>query len=134
MRRLYLRIYLAVLVSLAVFALCSGLVWRLLGDPGVAGHAFGAAAMLALNVLPPAGAPKAEQQAALERLAANLRADVALFAPDRSLLAAVGEPLPAPAADRERGGWIHRWSGPAWAVRLPHGRWLQARTPRDHRP
>ena len=28
MRRLYLRIYLAVLVSLAVFALCAGLVWR----------------------------------------------------------------------------------------------------------
>jgi len=45
----------------------------------------------------------------------------------------VGAPLPAPAADRERGGWIHRWSGPAWAVRLPDGRWLEARASRDHR-
>ena len=34
MRRLYLRIYLAVLVSLAVFAVCSGLVWRHFGDAG----------------------------------------------------------------------------------------------------
>jgi two-component system, OmpR family, sensor histidine kinase RstB len=45
----------------------------------------------------------------------------------------VGAPLPAPEAGRERGGWIHRWSGPAWAVRLPDGRWLAARAPRGHR-
>ncbi len=134
MRRLYLRIYLAVLVSLAVFALCSGLVWRLLGDPGVAGHAFDAAGTLALNVLPPAEAPKAEQQAALERLATNLRADVALFAPDRALLAAVGEPLPAPDTGRDRGGWLRRWGGPpAGAIHLPDGRWLVAGVPRGRR-
>src|SRR5437867_3274735 len=134
MRRLYLRIYLAVLVSLAVFALCSGLVWRLLGDPGVAGHAFEAAGTLALNVLPPAEAPKAEQQAALERLATNLRADVALFAPDRALLAAVGEPLPAPDTGRDRGGWLRRWGGPpAGAIHLPDGRWLVAGVPRGRR-
>src|SRR6059036_4211436 len=104
MRRLYLRIYLAVLISLAVFALCAGFVWRQFGDAGPASHVFEVAGTLAQNVLPPAGAPKAEQQAALERLAANLRADVALFATDRSLLAAVGEPLPAPASSRDRGG------------------------------
>jgi len=54
MRRLYLRIYLAVLVSLAVFALCSGLVWRQFGYAGSAGHAFEVAATLAQNVLPAA--------------------------------------------------------------------------------
>ena len=134
MRRLYLRIYLAVLISLAVFALCAGLVWRQFGDTGLATHAFEVAGMLAQNVLPPAGAPKAEQQAALERLAANLRADVALFATDRSLLAAVGEPLPAPDTGRDRGGWLHRWGGPpAGALHLPDGRWLVASAPRGHR-
>ena len=132
MRRLYLRIYLAVLVSLAVFALCSGLVWRQFGDLGPAGHAFEVAGTLAQNVLPPAGAPSAEQQAALERLAANLRADVALFATDRSLLAAVGEPLPAPGTGRDRGGWLRRWGPPAGALRLPDGRWLVASVPRGH--
>ena len=132
MRRLYLRIYLAVLVSLAVFALCAGLVWRQFGDAGPASHAFDVAGTLAQNVLPPAGAPSAEQQAALERLAANLRADVALFATDRSLLAAVGEPLPAPGTGRDRGGWLRRWGPPAGALRLPDGRWLVASVPRGH--
>ncbi len=132
MRRLYLRIYLAVLVSLAVFALCAGFVWRQFGDAGPASHAFDVAGTLAQNVLPPAGAPKAEQQAALERLAENLRADVALFAADRSLLATVGEPLPAPGTGRDRGGWLRRWGPPAGALRLPDGRWLVASVPRGH--
>ena len=130
MRRLYLRIYLAVLVSLGVFALCSGLVWRQLGDPGSAGHVYAMAGTLVQNALPPAGAPKAEQQAALEKLAANLRADVALFATDRSLLAAVGQPVPAPDAGRAEGGWMLRRRGPpARAVPLPDGRWLVAGVP-----
>ena len=134
MRKLYLRIYLAVLASLAVFALASGVLWRQLGDAGPAGHAFDVAGTLAQNVLPPAGAPTAEQQAALDRLAANLRADVALFAADRTRLAAVGAPLPAPETGRDRGGWLRHWGvSPAGAIRLPDGRWLVARMPHDRR-
>ena len=134
MRRLYLRVYLAVLASLAAFALVSGFLWRQLGDAGPAGHAFEVAGTLAQNVLPPTAAPKAEQQAALERLAANLRADVALFAADRTPLAAVGAPLAAPDPGRDRGGWLRHWGGPpAGAVHLPDGRWLVARAPQDVR-
>src|SRR5439155_16704633 len=80
MRRLYLRIYLAVLVSLAAFAVVSGALWHSFGYAGPAGRAVEVAGTLAQNVLPPAGAPDGEEQAALEKLAANLRADVALFA------------------------------------------------------
>src|SRR4029453_7253646 len=90
MHRLYLRIYLAVLASLAAFALVSGFLWRQLGAAGPAGHAFEVAGPLAQNVLPPAGAPGAEQQAALEKIAANLKADVALFAADRPRLGPLG--------------------------------------------
>jgi len=133
MRRLYLRIYLAVLASLAVFALAAGLLWHQFGEDGPLSQGYEVVATIAQNALPPAGAPKTEQQAALEKLAANLRADIALFAPDRSPVAAVGAPLPAPAADRERGGWIHRWGGPSWVVRLPDGRWIEARASRAHR-
>jgi signal transduction histidine kinase len=133
MRKLYVRIYFAVLASLAVFALTAGLLWRAFGEDSLWSQAYDVAATLAQNALPPAGAPMTEQQAALEKLAANLRADVALFASDRSPLAAVGAPLPPPEAGRERGGWIHRWGGPAWAMRLPDGRWLAARAPRGHR-
>jgi signal transduction histidine kinase len=133
MRKLYVRIYFAVLASLAVFALAAALLWRAFGEDGPWSQAYEVAATLAQNALPPVGAPKSEQQAALEKLAANLRADIALFASDRSPLAAVGAPLPAPEAGRERLGWIHRWGNPAFAVRLPDGRWLEVRAPHGHR-
>lgn len=135
MRRLYLRIYLAVLASLAAFVLVAGVAWRQLGDGGPASEAFEVAGTLARNVLPPPDAPGAEQQAALERLARDLRADLALFAADGTRLAAVGQPLPPPEPDRERGGWVRRRGAPAtWAIRLPDARWLIAHVPRDHRP
>jgi signal transduction histidine kinase len=132
MRRLYLRIYLAVLASLAAFALVSGFLWRQLGD-GPAGHALEVAGILAQNVLPAAGAPHPEQQAALDRLAANLQADIALFAADRTPIAAVGAPLSAPEGDRGHGPWWRRGGPSGWAVRLADGRWLVARVPHDHR-
>ncbi len=132
MRRLYLRIYLAVLVSLVAFALVAGALWRHLGDGR--GYAFEVAGVLAQNVLPPAGAPAPEQQAALERLAANLRADIALFAADRTRLAAVGAPLAAPDPGRERGGWLRAWGPPAGVIHLRDGRWLVGRVRSEHRP
>ncbi len=61
MRRLYLRIYLAVLASLTVFALAAGLLWHSFADHGPAGRAQEVAAMLARNALPPADANRAEQ-------------------------------------------------------------------------
>ena len=61
MRRLYLRIYLAVVASLAAFALVAGLMWHSFGQPWWSEEAFGT---VARNVLPPAAAPAAEQQAA----------------------------------------------------------------------
>jgi signal transduction histidine kinase len=132
MRRLYLRIYLAVLASLVVLALVAGALWRHLGDGS--GHAFEMVGVLAQNVLPPGEAPARERQAALERLAANLRADVALFAADRTPLAAVGAPLPAPDPGRDRGGWLRAWGPPAGVIHLRDGRWLVARVRPEHRP
>jgi len=134
MRRLYLRIYLAVLASLVAFALVAGFLWRVLGEGGPSGYAFEVAGVLAQNVLPPAEAPAAEQQAALERLAANLRADVALFAADRRPLAHVGQAVPAPDPGRERGGWMRAWGRPTGVVHLRDGRWLVARVRPEHRP
>jgi signal transduction histidine kinase len=130
MRRLYLRVYLAVIVSLAVFAIVAGILWRQLDDPGPQGFAFEVAGTLAANALPPG----TDQQAALENLARNLRADIALYSRDRALLASVGEPLPAPREGRTRSGWLRRIDGPpAWAVRLPDERWLVARVPHHRR-
>ena len=128
MRRLYFRIYLAVLASLIVFALAAGLLWRTLGEWGGAWQGGEMVSQFAQNILPPASTDKAGQQAALEKISAGLRADVSLFAADRSRLAVVGEPLPAPEAEFEHGMFSPRMRGrPAWTVRLPDGRWLVAR-------
>jgi signal transduction histidine kinase len=118
MRRLYLRIYFAVLASLVVFALAAAALWRTVVEPRNADEL----AIIARNVLAPAAAPAAEQQAALERVARDAGIDLALFAPDGTRLAAVGATLPAP----ERAGWRHR-GGPSWATQLEDGRWLVSR-------
>jgi signal transduction histidine kinase len=123
MTRLYLRIYVAVIASLAVFALAAGFLWRNLSERP---PQFEFAATLAQNALPPAAAPQAAQQAALERLTASLRGDATLYAADGSVLASVGTLLPVP----ERAGWSR---GAGWAAHLPDGRWLVARSGQPRR-
>jgi signal transduction histidine kinase len=125
MRRLYLRIYFAVLASLAVFALAAGALWHALGEP----RGGEMAAVIARNVLLPASAPTAEQQAALESLARGVRIDLALFTADGARLAAVGRPLPAPT----RAGWQPEPGGGLWATQLADGRWLAMRAPHGRR-
>jgi signal transduction histidine kinase len=123
MRRLYLRIYFAVLASLAVFAICAGVLWRTFYEPREGGEL----ALVARNVLAPAAAAPAEQQAALERVARDVRVDLALFAADGTPLAMLGDPMPAPSS----AGWQRRTM--MWATQLPDGRWLVARLPHHRR-
>jgi signal transduction histidine kinase len=125
MRRLYLRIYFAVLASLAIFAFAAAALWHAVAEPRDGSEI----AVIARNVLPPAGAAPAEQQAALEHLARDLHADLALFASDGARLGSVGMPLSAP----ERSGWQRGRGGPHWAVQLPDGRWFAARVPHSQR-
>ncbi len=132
MRRLYLRIYLAVLASLVVFALVAGFVWRHLGEGARA--SVDLATALGPEALPPADASPAERQAALERLAGRLNADVALFAPDGAPLGAVGARVPPPVAARGAVEWSHAWGLRARAIQLPDGRWLVARARPPRRP
>ena len=130
MRRLYFRIYLAVLASLIVFALAAGLLWRTLSESGGAWQGGEMVAQFAQNILPPASTDKAAQQAALEKIGAGLAVDVSLFAADRSLLAAVGTPLSVSEEAIDHGLFASRMRG--HEVRLPDGRWLVARrTPTD---
>lgn len=135
MKRLYLRIYLAVLTSLAVLALAAGVFMHRLneGEGAPSGPMIEAIATLALNTLPPSNAPRVEQQAALDKLFANLRADITLYNAERSQLAAVGAPLPPPPPERTRSGRLLRMDGPStWAVRLADERWLVARAAHAH--
>ena len=132
MRRLYFRIYLAVLASLIVFAVAAGLLWRTLGESGGAWQGGEMLAQFAQNILPPASTDNAGQQAALEKISAGLPVDVSLFAADRSLLAAVGAPLSVLEEEIDRGLFAPRMRG--HQVRLPDGRWLVARRASMDRP
>ena len=116
MRRLYVKLYLALLASLAVFALAAGVLWHALGhEPGPRrGAEF--AARLAQNALPPLAAPASEQQAAVEKLAAGIPGAVALLAPDGSRLAISG-------SDPASGTGT-------WRLRLADGRVLAVRMER----
>jgi signal transduction histidine kinase len=137
MRRLYLRIYLAMLASLAIFAVVAAIGWKLSFDRERATRDERALiAEVVAAIVPPADAPADVQRAALERWAARTGADLALFDARRTPIASAGRPLPAPRSDGggREGGW--RWGGgrdageggpPAWSVRLPDGRWAVAR-------
>jgi signal transduction histidine kinase len=125
MRRLYLQVYFALLAILLVFGALVATAWH---------HGFlaeqdqetldGAAALVAER-LPSDGGP-AEQQRALDALAATLRLNLSLWSADGQLLAAVGDKLPFPGT-RVQSGWMRARGGPVAILRLPDGRWLVAR-------
>src|SRR5580692_6033524 len=125
MLRLYVRFYIALLASLALLALAASVLVHFAGGPmEQVGVTVG---RLVQNVLPPAQAPASEQQEALQRLAAGLKADVTLFAPDGAVIAAVGRRLPMPSARHYHPLKFGHWQGSTLSsVRLPDGRLLVA--------
>src|SRR5262245_9630650 len=132
MRRLFDKIYLTIIISLLLVVVVAGVVWRVGWEGSPVAQAFEMAGELAAAGLPPADAPRAQPQQAVERLAQRLATDLALFGPARELIAAVGAPLRAPPL-RHRGGWFGGPGGPMWSLRLPDGRTLVARAPVQRR-
>jgi len=128
MLRLYLRFYLALVVSLVLFVLATAALWHFTGGSSEqAGITLG---RIIQNILPPASAPAAEQQEALRRLAVGLKGDVSLFDGDEKPVASIGQPLPAPGANRRNALGLSHWRGaPISYVHLADGRWLVASVP-----
>ncbi len=128
MLRLYLRFYIALLASLALLGLAASVLVHFAGGPmEQVGVTVG---QLVQNVLPPAQAPASEQQEALQRLAAGLKADVTLFAEDGMIIAAIGRPLPMPSARHYHPLSFGHWQGNTLSsVRLADGRLLVASVP-----
>ena len=96
MRRLYLKIYLTILASLLLVVLVAGGVWRFGGGGPPGAQVFEVAGEIASLALPPADAPQAEQQRAIDELARRFRSDLALYTGAGTLIAAAGRPLPPP--------------------------------------
>jgi signal transduction histidine kinase len=128
MHRLYRQLYLTIVAILLLVVLLGAMLWRF--APGHAGNqeAFELVGELLAPRLPPADADATLQLQALERIRSRLKFDLALYGSDRRPLAAVGGRVPSPGR-RTASGWIYARGGPAWAIRLPDGRWLVARAP-----
>ena len=134
MRRLYHQFYLTIVASLLGVVVMAGALWRFAPNETPSDQAFEMAGVLLAAHLAPANAPASAQQEAINQVHARLGLDVGLFDADGRVLAAAGDPVPRPGT-RQTGGWIHGRNGPAWAIRIPDGRWAVARPPpRQRRP
>ena len=127
-RRLYIRIYLAVLASIAMSVLLAGIAWHLVADP----HAFAPRQPFfiaaAQTLLPSADAPAARQQEALTRWNNLSGFDLALVDGQSRVIASTGDIWDAQTdALRRRGSFARR------AVTLPDGRRLYAQPPQAAR-
>ena len=131
MKRLYLQLYLTVVLSLLAFALVAGYLWRVLVHVAPPPQTVELAGEIAQGALPPPDAPREAQQAALERLSAGGRVQIALYAPDGTRIAQVGPQLLGSGEARRRD---LPWRGRrVWTLELPDGRWIAARLPRRER-
>ena len=132
MRRLYLQVYFTIVASLVLVVLTAGLVWHFFAGVPPFNQPFAVAGEVIGELVPPASAPPAEQQRAIDRLARRLDADLALFGRAGEQLAAAGRPLPAPG--RNSGYWLRTPAGPAVVIAISGGRRLVARLPPRGRP
>ncbi len=131
MKRLSHQIYLTIIVCLIAVVAIAAVTLQRSGRQENVRHAFAVAGELASAALPDAGAPNAQQQRAVARLATRLRLELGLYSPGGERIAAVSRhPLPGPPRHRDESGFIYGRGGPAWAIALPDGRWLVARAPR----
>jgi two-component system, OmpR family, sensor histidine kinase RstB len=128
MLRLYLRFYIALVISLFFFVVAAAALWHFTGGPvEQAGIVLG---RLLQNVLPAADSPAAQQQEALRRLTAGLQGDVALFDRHGMPIAAIGRPLPPPDGNHGLATGMRPWEhGPVYSIHLADGRWLVASVP-----
>jgi signal transduction histidine kinase len=121
--RLYLRIYLAVLASLAITAALFATAWHLNPDPAHVEQNLDTFAQIAADNLPPADAPLEAQREALRGWHPRMHADLALYSADGRLIASAGRPLPPPDPAQTASGWLDGHP-PVFALKLPDGRWL----------
>jgi signal transduction histidine kinase len=129
MRRLYLQVYLTIIAILVLVVVVIAALWRA-GEASRFDHASDIASDFVATALPPAASSRAVQQEALEALHRRLRGDLALYAPDGTLLASAGRPMPPLRLERATPGWRPGPAGVVMTLRLEDGRWLVARLPR----
>ncbi len=126
-QHLYLRIYAAVLISLATVIL---LFFSLLNFYPEFGQQqtqqsqnFDGLLDFASEMLPPISATAETQQAAMNHRRLRRYRGVALYSSKGEKIAAIGAPLPAPDLTQSANGWLGG-RPPVMAIQLADGRWL----------
>lgn len=133
MRRLYVQIYLTIIVSLVLVVVISGAVWRFAGAERFNREAFDIAGKLAVSSLAPVDATKIEQQRVLRKLAEDLGLDITLFDKNKNLLASWGQTFNPPSSDQIKSAKFHSHGVSGWQILLPDKRWLVTTGKRNHR-
>lgn len=131
--RLYVRIYLAMLISLTVAGLLFAAAWRMNADSRQIGPSLESFAAIASDVLPPPEASNEEQQQALARWQSRMRADLTLYSAKREKIASAGRELPPLDETQTASGWMGG-GPPVFAVKLPDDRWLVGQHPGRRKP
>lgn len=127
LKRLYLRIYLIIVLSLGIVVLVAAVVWHNTDDASPRRQALDLASELVATAIAGKDAPREVQADSLADLARRLGTDLSLFDETLHPIAHSGRPLPPPSPSGA--GWIGLPSGPAWALDLPDGRWIVLRVP-----
>jgi signal transduction histidine kinase len=133
MRRLYLQVYFTIVGSLILVVLVAGLLSRFLAVTPPFDQRLENVGRLIAETIPAGAAGQEAQQRAIDRLAARLNIDIALFDATGQRIAAAGLPVPPPER-RSAGGWRLGFNGPLLSIPLPDGRWLVARVPAAQHP
>ena len=138
MRRLYIQIYLTVIVSLVLVVAGAGAMWRFAAESAPWTQGLAMAGEVAAAALPASDASPDMQRHALARLSERLHADLALYDRERHLVAAATQlaGAPAPPAERERHGPFAGEAGhdgQGWRIDLPDGRRLAVRLAMERR-
>ncbi len=131
--RLYIRIYLAMLISLTIAGILFATAWRINTESRQIGPSLESFAAIAADVLPPADASNEEQQEALNRWRQRMRADLTLYSAKREKIASIGRELPPLDETQVSSGWLGG-GPPVFAVKLPDERWLVGQHPGRRKP
>jgi signal transduction histidine kinase len=136
-RRLYQRIFLFMLLFVAIALTLAALAGHLLLSEVVRtrlGSHLAAHALAVASRLPGTDRPDAEQQAALEQLARRGELHVALWSASGRRVAFTDIDLPVPQTGSTGSQWLSSPLGPALSVPLPDGRRLVLQPHRVPRP
>ena len=128
MRRLYLQIYVTFLGILLLFGILISIALYLMPLDEQDRRSLNGVSTLLGEILPTPDRPLEELQAEVKRLGQLFPVHITVRAADGGLLAAVGDPLPAPPPERTQSGLIRLGrQRPMIAFLLPDGRWVMTR-------